>query len=151
MSNLVAFLTMIATSEGTQPIGDRGYNCIVGSTIQKPTLFFSYADHPRIKVRLRPDLVSTAAGRYQILERYYDAYKAQLGLKDFGPVSQDAIAVQMIREQHAVDDVEQGNFDQAVSKCSNIWASLPGNHYGQHQNALTDLRAAFAGAGGVVA
>lgn len=151
MSNLDAFLTMIAVSEGTEGIGDHGYNCIVGSSPQKPHLFPSYADHPRLKVHLRADLVSTAAGRYQILERFYDAYKAQLDLPDFSPASQDAIAIQMIREQHALPDIEAGHFDQAVTKCANIWASLPGNHYGQHQNALADLRNAFTGAGGLVA
>jgi len=122
----------------------------VGSTPQRPHLFPSYADHPRLKVQLRPDLFSTAAGRYQILERYFDAYKAQLRLQDFSPTSQDAIAVQMIREQRALADIEAGRFDAAVEKCSNIWASLPGNLYGQHQNALADLRTAFVDAGGVI-
>lgn len=151
MSNLDAFLTMIAISEGTEPIGQHGYDCIVGSTPQNPHLFPSYADHPRIKVRLSPSLVSTAAGRYQILERYFDAYKAQLHLPDFSPESQDAIALQMIRERNAFADVAAGRFDEAVGKCANLWASLPGNGYGQHQNALTALREAFTGAGGVVA
>lgn len=151
MSNLDAFLTMIAVSEGTEPIGDHGYNVIVGSTVAKPHLFPSYADHPRLKVQLRPGLISSAAGRYQILERFFDAYKTQLGLPDFSPSSQDAIALQMIREQHALADVVAGRFDVAVGKCANIWASLPGNTYGQRQNALADLRAAFVGAGGTVA
>lgn len=151
MSNLDAFLTMIAISEGTQPIGDRGYNCIVSSTPQTPILFTNYVDHPRLRIHLRPDLVSTAAGRYQILERYYDAYKFQLGLKDFSPPSQDAIAIQMIRERNALTDIEAGRFEEAVAKCSNLWASLPGNTYGQHQNALADLQQAFSDAGGVLA
>ena len=150
MSNLDAFLTMIAVSEGTENIGDHGYNCLVGSTVAHPVLFDSYADHPRIKVQLRPHLVSTAAGRYQILERYYDAYRAILGLKDFSPESQDEIAEQMIRERGAFADVAAGRFDAAVAKCASLWASLPGNHYGQHQNALTDLRQAFTQAGGVL-
>jgi len=149
MSNLDAYLTMIAISEGTEQIGDRGYNCLVGSTPQKPVLFYSYADHPRIKVRLSPTLTSSAAGRYQILERYYDAYRDQLGLKDFSPGSQDAIALQMIREQHAFADVAAGRFDVAVAKCANIWASLPGAGYNQHENKLADLRLAFVNAGGV--
>lgn len=151
MSNLDAFLTMISVSEGTYDIGDRGYNCIVGSTPEHPHLFTSYADHPRVKVMLRPGLISTAAGRYQILERYFDAYKAQLGLPDFGPGSQDAIAIQMIREQHAADDVLAGRFDEAVQKCANIWASLPGNAYGQPENDLAQLREAFTAAGGELA
>src|SRR4051794_26666927 len=99
---------MIATSEGTAHIGDRGYNCLVGSTPLKPVLFAGYVDHPRVKVPLGPNLVSTAAGRYQILARYYDAYKARLSLPDFSPASQDAIAVEMIREQEALADVEAG-------------------------------------------
>ncbi len=148
---LQAFLDMIATSEGTAHIGDRGYNCLVGSTLQKPVVFPSYVDHPRVKVPLRPGLVSTAAGRYQILARYYDAYKAQLSLPDFGPASQDAIAVEMIREQGALPDVEAGRFDEAVAKCANIWASLPGAGYDQHENRIADLRRAFANSGGVVA
>jgi muramidase (phage lysozyme) len=151
VSNLDAFLTMIAISEGTEPIGDRGYNVIVGSTVANPHLFPSYADHPRVKVTLQPGLFSTAAGRYQILERYFDAYKAQLHLPDFSPASQDAIAEQMIREQHAFADVVAGRFDHAVTKCANIWASLPGNEYGQHQNSIADLRQAFTSAGGVMA
>lgn len=151
MSNLDAFLTMIATSEGTNGIGDRGYNCLVGSTVAQPILFGSYRDHPRLKVQLRPDLVSTAAGRYQILARYFDAYKASLRLQDFGPDSQDLIATQMIREQHAYEDVAAGRFDAAVAKCANIWASLPGAGYGQKENALVGLRTAYVAAGGVVA
>ena len=151
MSNVDAFLAMIAHSEGTANIGDRGYNCIVGSTPQKPNLFASYADHPRVKVQVRPGLVSTAAGRYQILSRYFDAYKAQLHLPDFSPASQDAIALQMIREQQAYADVVAGRFDVAVAKCANIWASLPGAGYGQHENQLADLRAAFTHAGGALA
>ena len=151
MSNLDAFLAMIAHSEGTASIGDRGYNCIVGSTPEKPILFSSYADHPRVRVTLKPGLISTAAGRYQILARYFDAYKLQLRLQDFSPDSQDLIALQMIKEQKAFTDLAEGHFDQAVAKCANIWASLPGAGYGQHENKLADLRQAFTTAGGVFA
>jgi muramidase (phage lysozyme) len=151
MTNLDAFLHMIAVSEGTAAIGDCGYNCIVGSTPQKPMLFSSYADHPRTKVQIRPGLVSTAAGRYQILARYFDAYRLQLRLQDFGPDAQDLIATQMIREQHALDDVNAGRFDAAIAKVRNIWASLPGAGYGQHENTLATLREAYVVAGGVVA
>src|ERR1700742_991434 len=101
MNNLDAFLKMIGFSEGTLfiPHSDEGYRVIVGSTPAHPHLFLSYADHPRIAVRLSPTLTSTAAGRYQILERFYDSYKTSLNLPDFSPTSQDAIATQMIRER----------------------------------------------------
>lgn len=151
MSNLDAFLTAIAISEGAEFIGDRGYNVIVGSTPAHPHLFIGYADHPRVKVRLSPTLTSTAAGRYQILERFYDAYKESLHLPDFSPASQDAIATQMIRERHALDDVLSGRLECAVAKCTAIWASLPGNQYGQHQNTLASLQAAYTQSGGLLA
>lgn len=151
MSNLTAFLDMIAHSEGTANIGDRGYNCIVGSTPRQPILFGSYHDHPRLCVQLSTSLASTAAGRYQILKRYFDAYRMQLQLPDFSPSSQDAIAIQMIRERGALPDIEAGRFDAAVGRCSNIWASLPGAQYGQHTNLMSDLKAAYAAAGGSLA
>jgi len=85
------------------------------------------------------------------LARYYTAYKNLLHLPDFSPASQDAIAVRLIKEQQALDDVEAGRFNEAVKKCANIWASLPGAGYGQHENQLTDLRTAYVSAGGLVA
>jgi muramidase (phage lysozyme) len=157
--NLQAFLTMIAVSEGTASIGDRGYNCIVGSRVGRALLFTSYADHPRVKVQLRADdpktlvdegLWSTAAGRYQILARYYDAYRKTLGLGDFSPASQDRIAIQMIREQRAIDDIEIGRLVVAIDKCKNIWASLPGAGYGQNENTVEKLAQAYTQNGGVL-
>ena len=112
---------MIATAEGTAKLGDNGYNVLVGGS-----LFTGYADHPRKAVYLpKYKIKSTAAGRYQILSRYYTFYKKLLKLKDFSPASQDAIAIQMIKEQGALQDVDEGRVDVAIKKVSNIWASLP--------------------------
>ncbi|MEI6730597.1 MAG: glycoside hydrolase family 104 protein [Pseudomonadota bacterium] len=151
--NQKAFLDMIALSEIGKNLldgSDNGYNVIVGSTAENPILFDDYSDHPRRLINLGNGLKSTSAGRYQLLARYYDAYKAQLGLSDFSPDSQDAIALQQIKERHALDDIDAGNFDVAVEKVSNIWASLPGAGYGQHENKLADLRAAYVEAGGII-
>lgn len=145
-TNLQAFLSMIAVSEGTKHLGADGYNVLVGGT-----LFDGYADHPRKLVRLNPTLSSTAAGRYQILARYYDSYRKSLNLPDFSPASQDAIAVQMIREQGALYDVEAGRLVDAIDKCKNIWASLPGAGYHQHENPLAKLEQAYAQHGGTLA
>lgn len=147
--NLKAFLTTIAISEGTEGVGYHGYDCIVGSTSACPHLFKTYADHPRILVQVRPGLSSTAAGRYQILARYYDAYKKTLKLKDFAPASQDMIAIRMIREQFALADVKAGRLESAVKKCSNIWASFPGAGYNQHQNTMEQMKQWFVNSGGV--
>ena len=144
--NLQAFLDMIAVSEGTAGKGDNGYNVIVGGA-----LFESYDDHPRKLVWLRPGLASTAAGRYQLLKRYYDAYKKQLNLPNFSPLSQDLIAIQQIRERGALEYIEKGYINLAIDKVKNIWASLPGAGYGQHENKLDKLITAYKDAGGTVA
>lgn len=157
--NLKAFLDMIAASEiGPKSLAasDNGYNVLVGGHLfdDKGTpdvLFDDYADHPRKVVDLGRGLKSSAAGRYQILARYYDAYKKTLNLSDFSPASQDKIATQLIKEQRALGDVEAGRFDLAIDKCANIWASLPGAGYGQHENTLAYLRYHYINAGGTVA
>lgn len=144
--NRKAFLYMVAISEGTENIGDHGYNCIVGGA-----LFDSYADHPRPHVWIkRIKSFSSAAGRYQILARFYDVYKVQLSLPDFSPDSQDKIALQLIRECHALPDIDEGRFYVAVDKCSSRWASLPGAGYGQKENSVESLKLAYSKAGGTV-
>ena len=138
---------MIATAEGTVNLGDNGYNVLVGGS-----LFTGYADHPRKAVYLpKYKIKSTAAGRYQILSRYYTFYKKLLKLKDFSPASQDAIAIQMIKEQGALQDVDEGRVDAAIKKVSNIWASMPGAGYGQREVASASLRKSFVDAGGLIA
>ncbi|MDR5803421.1 glycoside hydrolase family 104 protein [Caballeronia sp. LZ001] len=163
--NIVAFLDMIAASEidaWTRAQSDDGYNVLVGShgpivkhmgdgtshTVPAKLLTFqSYAAHPSV---LNRELNSTAAGRYQLLSRYYDPYKRLLRLVDFSPVSQDLIAIQQIRERRALTLIESGQIVAAIAACSSIWASLPGNAYGQHQNNLSMLICAYQSAGGVV-
>lgn len=144
--NLDAFLDMLAVSEGTADLGDDGYNVIVGGS-----LFDGYDDHPRRLVNIRSGLSSTAAGRYQLLQRYFDHYKALLHLNDFSPESQDAIAIQQIREFKGLPLIESGAFEQAVAKLSPLWASLPGAGYGQHENKIHKLVAAYQEAGGQIA
>ncbi|CAO2653816.1 Nn.00g039220.m01.CDS01 [Neocucurbitaria sp. VM-36] len=125
-----AFLDMLAWSEGTdngrQKTRNHGYDVIVGGE-----LFTDYSDHPRKLVTLNPKLKSTGAGRYQLLSRWWDAYRKQLGLKDFSPKSQDAVALQQIKERGALPMIDRGDIRQAIDRCSNIWASLPGAGYGQ--------------------
>jgi muramidase (phage lysozyme) len=143
-NNLRAFLHMLAISEGTQHLGTNGYNVIVGGE-----LFDDYSSHPNKKVYIKgiKDF-STAAGRYQILHKNYVAYKESLKLGDFSPHSQDAIAIQLIRECKALGDIDNGKIDTAITKCRSRWASLPGAGYGQHENALEKLVYAYMKAGG---
>lgn len=146
-SNRKAFLDMLAISEGTYGKGDNGYNVLVGGGF-----FEGYADHPRISVFIpKLGIHSTAAGRYQLLARYFDAYKAKLDLPDFSPSSQDAIALQQITERKALDAIDDGRVTEAIMLCSPIWASLPGAGYGQHENSFATLKQAFIDQGGTLA
>ncbi len=133
------------TGDNRQPTRNHGYDVIVGGE-----LFTDYSDHPRKLVTLNSKLKSTAAGRYQLLSRWWDAYRKQLGLKDFSPKSQDAVALQQIKERGALPMIDRGDIRQAIDRCSNIWASLPGAGYGQYEHKIGDLIARFKEVGGVV-
>lgn len=148
-TQLRAFLDMLAYSEGTdngrQPTNNHGYDVIVGGK-----LFYDYSKHPGVYVKLNPRLTSSAAGRYQILEKFAKHYMKQLKLPDFGPDSQDKIAIQLIKECKALNDIYAGRIHSAVYKCRSRWASLPGAGYGQHEQKIEKLIAVFKEAGGVV-
>ena len=159
-ANLNAFLDTITFSElGAgliTPETDNGYKVIVGSTPKHPILMPTYADHPRKVIEARPGIYSTAAGAYQILARFFDAYKAQLSLPDFSPVSQDRIAIQLIRECHALPWVEAGYIAQALYACSSRWASLPRHSgdehgaYGQGANHIEGLLSVYRSFGAAI-
>lgn len=142
---LKAFLDLIAFSEGTSTsrlTKNDGYDVVVTGE-NGPSIFTDYSDHPFAKggsVRLSSTLFSSAAGRYQLLARYWRIYKVQLGLPDFSPHNQDAVALQQMRERHvtAIDDPAT-----AITLCSNIWASFPGNTYGQHAHPIEMLVAKY--------
>lgn len=145
---LVRFLDLIAYSEGTSTnphTQHDGYDVIVGG-VDGHHEFTDFTDHPfaagRPAIVIRngpPQLTSTAAGRYQLLARFYTAYKKQLNLPDFSPVSQDRIALQQIRERQAIADILAGNIESAIQKCCTIWASFPGNNYGQGGHSMAAL------------
>ncbi|WP_293766371.1 glycoside hydrolase family 104 protein [uncultured Aquitalea sp.] len=148
--NVVALLDTVAISEigpATLHGSDDGYNVLVGSTPGHILTFPSYADHPNI---YNKSLNSTAAGRYQQLHLYWPHYKALLKLPDFGPISQDTLAIQLFKEQGALTLIQAGDFAGAINKIKNIWASMPGSKYGQHTNSLDYLTWAYKQAGGVI-
>ena len=104
-----AFLDMLAWSEGTdngrQKTRNHGYDVIVGGE-----LFTDYSDHPRKLVTLNP---KTQINRRWTLPASFplvDAYRKQLGLKDFSPKSQDAVALQQIKERGALPMIDRGGY-----------------------------------------
>lgn len=147
-SNVSAFLDMLAYAEGTPRFGSEdGYNVIVGGG-----LFHDYSDHPRKSISLpRYGIRSTAAGRYQFLIGTWDDLAKRFNLKDFTPSSQDAGAIQLIRQCRALALVHDGKVREAIHACRRIWASLPGAGYGQREVATDELVDVYQRAGGNVA
>ena len=142
-----AFLDMLAWSEGTdngrQKTRNHGYDVIVGGE-----LFTDYSDHPR-KRHAKP---KTQINRRRTLPASFPlvgCLPQQLGLKT-SLRSQDAVALQQIKERGALPMIDRGDIRQAIDRCSNIWASLPGAGYGQFEHKADSLIAKFKEAGGTV-
>lgn len=154
-----AFLDMLAVSEGTSTSPATkcdGYDVIVTGRDKKPEIFTDFSDHPfangrKSKVINSKGLTSNGSGRYQFMLKDWPHYRALLRLPDFGPGSQDKWALQLIKERGALAAIETGNFEIAVKKCKNIWASLPGAGYGQPEHDIAKLTMAFIKAGGKLA
>lgn len=156
-----AMLATIKASEGTAGRGDPYRVCFgYRHTIN------SLADHPAVSGEWRgetlsnsmcsaagfgPGCVSTAAGAYQIIKPTWLRLKSKLGLRDFSAASQDAAAVQLLRERGALAALNQGRFADAVAAARKEWASLPGAGYGQGERSIAWLSDRFVNAGGVLA
>lgn len=154
--NALAFLDVLAWSElGHDYLrrSDNGYNVIVTGIDGKLELFADYARHPfeggrKSKVINSRGLTSNASGRYQQMLKDWPHYRDQLKLPDFGPISQDLLALQHVRERRALPDVHAGRIETAIHKCRNIWASLPGAGYGQREHRVDSLLKIYRQAGG---
>ncbi|QHJ81491.1 MAG: hypothetical protein [Bacteriophage sp.] len=154
-TNLKAYLGMLAVSEGTSTskyTKNSGYDVIVNGIDGEPKTFTDYSKHPNVLVTVNSKgLKSTAAGRYQVLYKYWDHYRKQLNLKGFYPSDQDAIAIQLIKECGAMADIEAGRIEVGITKCRSRWASLPGAGYGQFEHSMSNLVSQFKKLGGKVA
>ena len=81
-------------------------------------LFTDYSDHPRKLVTLNPKLKSTGAGRYQLLSRWWDAYRKQLGLKT--SLRKVRTLWQQIKERGALPMIDRGDIRQAIDHVAAI-------------------------------
>ena len=136
---------VVGGTDNGSPKPERGYDVIVGGE-----LFTDYSDHPRNLSHAKPKLKSTGCRTLPASSRWWDAYRKQLGLKDFSPKSQDAVALQQIKERGALPMIDRGDIRQAIDRCSNIWASLPGAGYGQFEHKADSLIAKIQRSGGTV-
>lgn len=143
--NVRAFLMMIRHSEGTA--ADDGYNYIFGSSPENKTRFNDFSKHPDIHVQYG-NTFSTAAGAYQILFHTWETIAGKYSLPDFSPENQDIAAAELISERNVLQKLMDGNFNEALTACSSIWASLPGNSYGQPEHSIDQCLQWYTGNGG---
>jgi muramidase (phage lysozyme) len=160
--NINAVLATISHSEGTDrppAPADPYATCFAFRHVIQ-----SYAYHPH---ELRPDgtrewagepldflgaryagEISSAAGRYQINLPTFERLRKLLNTVGFGPQVQDDMAIQLMKEQGALDLVMGGQITAALEKCNVIWASLPGSTSQQPQAEIADLLHTYMNAGG---
>lgn len=119
-ANMQAYLDGLGKAEGAD------YDTIVGGK-----KFTDYSKHPNIVGVTTKEGPSTAAGKYQITKTTYDQYAPKLGITDFSPTSQDAIAKAILKAKDAEGDVIKGDFETAHNKLGSVWASLPSSTYSQ--------------------
>ena len=108
-----------------------------------------FADHPRKLVTLNPKLKSTGAGRYQLL--------SVGGMPTASSLAPERLLSKVRTLWHcsrlrrgALHMIDRGDIRQAIDRCNNIWASLPGAGYGQFEHKADSLIAKFKEAGGTV-
>ena len=159
--NIAAFLATIRQSEGTASSADPwrvcyGYAHTIADTSDHPAVTGEWRgerlpDAMCKNAGFGPGCVSTAAGAYQIIKPTWVKVRDTLGLSDFGQASQDSAAVELIRRRGALEDVKAGRIADAINKCRNEWASLPGNYAGQGQRSQQTLISWFSDNGGLTA
>ena len=106
---------------GRQKTRNHGYDVIVGGE-----LFTDYSDHPSQTCHAKP---KTQINRRRTLPASFllvgclpqAAWPERL-LSE----SQDAVALQQIKERGALPMIDRGDIRQAIDRCSNIWASPAG-------------------------
>ena len=105
---------------------NHGYDVIVGGE-----LFTDYSDHPRKRITLNPKLKSTG-WTLQLLSRWWDAYrKSSLAWKTSLRKVRTLWHCSRLRSVAMALPTGQmwWSIRQAIDRCNNIWASLPGAGY----------------------
>ena len=111
---------MLAWSEGTdngrQKTRNHGYDVIVGGE-----LFTDYSDHPSQTCHAKP---KTQINRRRTLPASFPlvgCLPQAAWPERLSPKSQDAVALQQIKERGALPMIDRGDIRQAIDRCSNIW------------------------------
>ena len=143
-----AFLDMLAWSEGTdngrQKTRNHGYDVIVGGKLLliTPITLANRRAKPKTGNQQAPDATSF----FPLVGCLPQAAWPERLLSE----KSGRCGVRQIKERGALPMIDRGDIRQAIDRCSNIWASLPGAGYGQFEHKADSLIAKFKEAGGTV-
>lgn len=118
------------------------YSILVGGSH-----FSDFSQHPNILIALNINgqtVKLTAAGAYQINHPTYVDFAGRLGLSDFSPATQDAIAYAILQATGAIDSLAAGDIQTAFNQAATRWASLPGSTADQNPKSMTVALADYA-------
>ena len=104
-------------------------------------LFTDYSDHPRKLV-----IGKTQINRRRTLPASFPlvgCLPQTLSLKDFSRKVRTLWHCSRLRRGALPASIDRGDIRQAIDRCSNIWASLPGAGYGQFEHKADSLIAKF--------
>ena len=107
------------TDNGRQKTRNHGYDVIVGGE-----LFTDYSDHPRKLVTLNPNSNQQAPDATSFFP--VGGMSPQAVWPERLSEKVVTLALQQIKERGALPKIDRGDIRQAIDRCSNIWASLPG-------------------------
>ena len=111
---------------------------MVMTSLWAEAIYWLLRSPTRKLVTLNPKLKSTGAGRPASFFPCWDAYRKQLDWKT-SLRKVRTVALQQIKERGALPMIDRGDIRQAIDRCSNIWASLPGAGYGQFEHKADSL------------
>ena len=107
-SNVDNYLEFLNKAEGSPKA-----NTIVGGS-----KFDDYSKHPGVVGVTTKEGPSTAAGKWQITKTTYDD-----------------IALKLIQDKGALEDIQKGDYKTANEKLGGVWASLPSSPYSQSKRS----------------
>ena len=124
-SNVDNYLEFLNKAEGSPKS-----NTIVGGGE-----FNDYSRHPGVVGVTTKEGPSTAAGKWQITKTTYDDIAPKIGVTDFSEESQKKIALKLIQDKGALEDIQKGDYKTANEKLGGVWASLPSSPYSQSKRS----------------
>lgn len=139
--NVRKFLDLISYTEGTQ---GNGYRTAFGGG-----KLSHLNDHPRYLKSFRQtdgkSNKTSAAGRYQFVSKTWDGVARQYGLRDFSPQNQDLGAVALLFQRGAIPALLKGDYQTAIRKTGDEWASLPSSNYKQNKRSWDNVNKFLGG------